>query len=112
MAAPWDRDQLLSQAKLCERCERFEDMAMYMRQLVQGIPIQDLTIEETNLFVVSHKNVVKSLQADWRVSFDSNNNGTIVRGNVEQQILNICNHFLDTLNPKLDNLGAQNTITY
>lgn len=52
-------------AKLAEAAERYDEMAEYMKVVVEMK--QQLTTEERNLFSVAYKNAVGSRRASWRI---------------------------------------------
>jgi len=61
--------QLIDLARLAEAAERYSDMAVYMKDLVemkiQGTP-QKLDVEQRNLFSVAYKNVIGAVRSSWR----------------------------------------------
>jgi hypothetical protein len=60
-----DRDQLIYMAKVCEQSERFEDMLLYMKEVLKlGV---SLNAEERNLLSVAYKNFVGVPRSAWRV---------------------------------------------
>lgn len=60
-----EKDDLVAKAKLAEQCERYHDMAEFMRK----VPEQggDLSNEERNLLSVAYKNEVGARRSAWRV---------------------------------------------
>ena len=52
--------------KIAEQCKRFDDMAKYMKQLIQ-VKKSTLTPEERNLFSVAYKNVVGARLSAYRI---------------------------------------------
>ena len=52
------RDELLYMSRVCEQTERFEDMLVYMKKLVDLKA--ELNVEERNLLSVAYKNTVGS----------------------------------------------------
>lgn len=62
-------EKLVHLAKLAESVERYDDMAQYMRQIVNMADhTGSLNIEQRNLFSVAFKNVVASKRSGWRLS--------------------------------------------
>jgi len=62
------REELITNAKIAEQAERFDDMATYMKDLINFIGSgETLGAEERNLFSVAYKNVVGSRRSSWRV---------------------------------------------
>ncbi|KAJ8290526.1 hypothetical protein GJAV_G00014030 [Gymnothorax javanicus] len=60
-----EKARLIDLAKIAEQCERYEDMADFMKQAI--LLQQELTDEERNLLSVAYKNVVGALRSAWRV---------------------------------------------
>ena len=58
-------ETLISSAKLAEQAERYEDMADYMKRVVEQK--DTLSNEERNLLSVAFKNVVGSKRSAWRI---------------------------------------------
>ena len=61
---PESREDLILMATLAEQCERFDEMLVCMKRVVQLSP--DLSTEERNLLSVAYKNVIGSRRACWR----------------------------------------------
>ena len=61
------RESCLAYAQVCERAERFEEMATAMKDLVDQCPSEDLTVEERELLDIALKNVVGPKRASWRI---------------------------------------------
>ena len=59
-------EDLLTLAKLAEQAERYEDMAAYMKKLVDEFK-KTLSQEERNLLSVAYKNVVGAKRSSWRI---------------------------------------------
>jgi len=61
-----NRQQLLDNAKFAEQAERYDDMAMFMKELteVSGGKLSD---DERNLLSVAYKNVVGARRSAWRI---------------------------------------------
>mmetsp|Transcript_16257 Transcript_16257/g.18290 ORF Transcript_16257/g.18290 Transcript_16257/m.18290 type:complete len:251 (-) Transcript_16257:9-761(-) len=58
-----DREVNIYNAKLAEQAERYEDMLNYMKAV---LGVEDLAVEERNLFSVAYKNTVGSRRSSWR----------------------------------------------
>lgn len=87
-----DSDKLIDLAKICESAERFDDMALVMRQIVQKVQSK-LDVEERNMLSVAYKNVVGNLRASWRsVKADTdagkgtNGDGETLKGDYQSYI--------------------------
>jgi len=61
-----NREYEIRVAKLAEKTERYEDMAMAMKLAVKADPI--LSLEERNLLSVAYKNVLGSLRSAYRAT--------------------------------------------
>ena len=59
------RDELVYMAKVCEQTERFDDMLVYMKKVLDFN--EDLSIEDRNLLSVAYKNSVGTRRTAWRV---------------------------------------------
>lgn len=59
------RDCYVSLARTAEAAERYEEMCLFMRQLVKGHDA-NLNEEERNLLSVAYKNVIGAKRASWR----------------------------------------------
>lgn len=60
-----DREDTVTQAKLAEQAERYEDMASAMKKVTEMD--SELSPEERNLLSVAYKNVVGTRRSSWRV---------------------------------------------
>jgi hypothetical protein len=60
-----ERDDIVTQAKLAEQAERYDDMAEYMKKVTEMD--SELSNEERNLLSVAYKNVVGARRSSWRV---------------------------------------------
>lgn len=60
-----ERDDTVTQAKLAEQAERYEDMASAMKKVTEMD--SELSPEERNLLSVAYKNVVGTRRSSWRV---------------------------------------------
>ena len=59
------RDELIYMAKVCEQTERFDDMLVYMKKVLEFN--EDLGVEDRNLLSVAYKNSVGTRRTAWRV---------------------------------------------
>ena len=60
-----DREELVSKAILAEQAERYDDMAKYMKELVEkGI---DISKDERNVLSIAYKNIVGERRNAWRI---------------------------------------------
>eukprot|EP01083_Nonionella_stella_P148109 468335_1 len=101
-------EKLLQLARVAEKAERYEDMCAYMKALVgkkQGDGSCDLSVEERNLLSVAYKNVIGARRASWRMlNLDENKSEDLVstyRGQVEDELKDICDSVVSLLNDKL-----------
>lgn len=60
-----NREELIEMAKLCEQTERFDEMLVHMRKIVQDST--ELKTDERNLLSVAYKNSVGARRTAWRV---------------------------------------------
>jgi len=104
---PDEKTTLVSNAKLAEQAERYEDMAAAMKKVTEiGGKLQQ---EERNLLSVAYKNVVGARRSSWRV-ISSIEQKTKETGNerklelatkykekVEKELQDICKEVLDLL---------------
>lgn len=61
------REDALYMAKLAEQAERYDDMVLYMKRIVNlGIAADELTVEERNLLSVGYKNMMSNRRTAWR----------------------------------------------
>lgn len=90
--------QLVTNAKLAEQAERYEDMVAIMKAVTQEK--KTLDNEERNLLSVGYKNVVGARRSSWRVissieqKNESENRQKIIqsyRTKIEVELENICN---------------------
>uniref|UniRef100_A0A674NT34 14-3-3 domain-containing protein n=1 Tax=Takifugu rubripes TaxID=31033 RepID=A0A674NT34_TAKRU len=99
--------QRLSQAKLAEQCERYEDMAAAMKAETQKNP--QLDDEQRNLLSVAYKNVVGARRSSWRVissieqkSIDDKSAvAKEYREQIEKELESTCNEVLELLDEYL-----------
>ena len=59
------REELIEMAKLCEQTERFDEMLVHMKEVVEKST--ELMIDERNLLSVAYKNSVGARRTAWRV---------------------------------------------
>lgn len=62
-------EDLINLAKFAEQAERYDDMAEYMKQFVEGTREngKPLSQEQRNLLSVAFKNVVGAKRSSWRI---------------------------------------------
>ncbi|KAJ8020451.1 14-3-3 protein zeta [Holothuria leucospilota] len=99
------KEDLITQAKLAEQAERYDDMAKAMKQVTEAGHV--LTSEERNLLSVAYKNVVGARRSSWRVisSIEQKSENTEkkkdltkgYRDKVEKELQDICQEVLDLL---------------
>jgi 14-3-3 protein beta/theta/zeta len=96
-------DDLVSNAKLAEQAERYDDMAAAMKEATQKRGT--LSNEERNLLSVAYKNVVGARRSSWRVisSIESKSDELKVgiagayRKKIEVELKDICKEVLSLL---------------
>lgn len=99
------KDDLITQAKLSEQAERYDDMASSMKKVTQAGHV--LSSEERNLLSVAYKNVVGARRSSWRVisSIEQKSENTekkkdltkCYRAKVEKELQDICQEVLELL---------------
>lgn len=102
-----DKEELVHLAKLAEQTERYEDMAEFMKAVVESGA--ELSNEERNLFSVAYKNVVGARRSSWRVisgiepKYDEEKKKwtTGYREKIEKELKDICKEVLELLNKYL-----------
>jgi len=107
-----ERDDIVTQAKLAEQAERYDDMAEYMKKVTEMD--SELSNEERNLLSVAYKNVVGARRSSWRVissieakaaeQSSAERKKTIAseyRKVVEKELKNICAEVLSLLDQHL-----------
>jgi len=101
-------------AKLAEQAERYDEMADYMKIVVETKGGDDLTTEERNLLSVAYKNKVGSRRASHRISESlykkdkdkPNENGKLAQEYMEKiktELTEICNEIIRLLDDHLIN---------
>eukprot|EP00037_Helgoeca_nana_P038232 m.19484 g.19484 ORF g.19484 m.19484 type:complete len:246 (-) comp9967_c0_seq1:159-896(-) len=101
------RDEAVSQAKLAEQAERYDDMAASMKTVTEMQ--SELSNEERNLLSVAYKNVVGARRSSWRVissiesKSDPSKQGIAMtyRMKIEEELKEICNQVLALLDGHL-----------
>jgi len=106
---PEDRDSLIILAKTAEQCERFEEMLVCMKKVIQLDPI--LSLEEKNLLSVAYKNLLGARRTPFRnlailankADRTSPNYDLIVqfKSRIEAEIVEICNDIFSVLTQQL-----------
>jgi len=108
-----NREGLVSAAKLSEQLERYEDMALAMKKLVENTS-QPLSTEERNLLSVAFKNVVGARRSSCRIitsqckactkEGDQDMKLKMIneyKQSIEKELIDICEKVLDLLDKKL-----------
>jgi len=103
------KENLIQRIKYAEQAERYDDMAQYMKKVVELDP--QLSSEDRNLLSVAYKNVVGSRRSSWRIisSIEHKNNGSqkkddIIkeyREKIEQELRGVCGSVLNLLDSHL-----------
>eukprot|EP01147_Barroeca_monosierra_P003692 gene3692-8349_t len=104
-----ERDDTVTQAKLAEQAERYEDMASAMKKVTEMD--SELSPEERNLLSVAYKNVVGTRRSSWRVisSIEQKTEGNErkqsmareYRQKIETELKTICEEVLKLLDDHL-----------
>uniref|UniRef100_A0A914HF67 14-3-3 domain-containing protein n=1 Tax=Globodera rostochiensis TaxID=31243 RepID=A0A914HF67_GLORO len=101
-----NRDELVDNAKLAEKAERYNDMAHLIKKVIEFGNV--LNNEERNLLSVAYKNVVGALRSSWRVISSIEQNSTTkhqmakqYREKIEGELRDICQDVLDLLDEYL-----------
>ena len=105
-----NRDELIYMAKVAEQTERFDDMLVYMKKVLEFN--EDLSIEERNLLSVAYKNSVGTRRTGWRVissietKEESKNSEYLsnlreYKSKFESELDKICNEIIELLDTKL-----------
>lgn len=97
-------EKLTELARISETAERYDDMCLFMRELVtkKSAANQELDVEERNLLSVAYKNVVGSKRAAWRTlsgGFEDTDQELIdkYKSLIEDELEKIIQEVLDTL---------------
>jgi len=103
------REDQVSQAKLAEQAERYDDMAAAMKKVTQ-LDVE-LSNEERNLLSVAYKNVVGTRRSSWRIisSIEGKTEAgerklamsREYRAKIEKELNDICNEVLQLLDNHL-----------
>ncbi|XP_064383121.1 14-3-3-like protein 1 [Halichondria panicea] len=106
MSSDQNPETLVMCAKLAEQAERYDDMAEYMKKVVEVKG--SLKIEERNLLSVAYKNVVGSRRSSWRVlsslmekSEDKSDYIKEYKKKIEDELNEICSAVISLLDKKL-----------
>eukprot|EP00462_Mataza_sp_D1_P005263 CAMPEP_0175102112 /NCGR_PEP_ID=MMETSP0086_2-20121207/8230_1 /TAXON_ID=136419 /ORGANISM="Unknown Unknown, Strain D1" /LENGTH=269 /DNA_ID=CAMNT_0016376835 /DNA_START=32 /DNA_END=841 /DNA_ORIENTATION=+ len=101
------RQALVNMARLSECSERYEDMCVFMRQLVLFLceGSQPLTTEERNLLSVAYKNVIGTRRASWRffstMEDQQDETLTVYSSQIQKELFDICHNILSLLEDHL-----------
>jgi hypothetical protein len=108
LPADQQRKALVHIARTAEGAERYEDMARYMRALVEWVvkDKDDLTVEERNLLSVAFKNVIGARRASHRTlnqepDAQFKEYADAYRAQVEEELEGICKDILSLLEDSL-----------
>jgi hypothetical protein len=96
------KKDLVFLARAAETAERYEDMRMCMKALVEHVNSKaDLDVEERNLLSVAYKNVVGARRASWRTlnldEYKDNELIKVYKHTVENELEAICNEIIKLL---------------
>ena len=105
------RHELIYMSRVCEQTERFDDMLVYMKRVLDDFG-NDMSIEERNLLSVAYKNSVGTRRTAWRV-LSSIETKEEAKGSeflvllkdykvqIEKELDTICDEIIDLLDTKL-----------
>jgi len=102
-----DKEALIQRAKLAEQAERYDDMAVAMKEVTKSEK-EPLSTEERNLLSVAYKNIVGAKRSSWRVissieqkSTDKEDLAREYRQKIEEELRDVCKQVLDLLDQYL-----------
>lgn len=104
------RDEHIYMAKVCEQTERFDDMLLYIKKVLEFN--EELSVEDRNLLSVAYKNSVGTRRTAWRVlssieTKEEAKNSTFLpllrdyKAKIETELDTICNEIIKLLEDKL-----------
>ncbi len=104
------RDEHIYMAKVCEQTERFDDMLIYIKKVLEFN--EDLTVEDRNLLSVAYKNSVGTRRTAWRVlssieTKEEAKNSSFLpllreyKAKIETELDQICDEIIKLLEDKL-----------
>lgn len=104
------RDEYVYMAKVCEQTERFDDMLVYMKKVLDFN--EDLSVEDRNLLSVAYKNSVGTRRTAWRVissietKEEAKNSSSLpllrdYKAKIEAELDAICDEIIKLLETKL-----------
>ncbi|XP_020609885.1 14-3-3-like protein C [Orbicella faveolata] len=91
-------------AKIAEQAERYEEMAEYMKKVVEerNAAKTELTVEERNLLSVAYKNVIGAKRAAWRMI--SSIEGKAEKEGKDEKSRKITKNFKQQIEKELDEI--------
>lgn len=108
-----DPKKIIELARIAESGERYDDMCLFMKKLVDiksADPNTQLLVEERNLLSVAYKNVIGARRTAWRTmtsDIEGNTEASLedamvsYQKMIEKELVNICSNILDLLENKL-----------
>ena len=104
------RDEHIYMAKVCEQTERFDDMLLYIKKVLEFN--EELSVEDRNLLSVAYKNSVGTRRTAWRVlssieTKEEAKNSTFLpllrdyKSKIENELDTICDEIIKLLQDKL-----------
>ncbi|GAB4828895.1 hypothetical protein Ancab_018556 [Ancistrocladus abbreviatus] len=113
MPSEGPREEYIYMAKLTAQAESYEEMVEFMDKVVKMGDVEELTMEERNLFSVAYKNVIRAKRASWRIissieqkEENYGNEGHVAfikyyKAKIEAKLSKICNRILKLLDSHL-----------
>lgn len=104
------RDENIYMAKVCEQTERFDDMLLYIKKVLEFN--EELSVEDRNLLSVAYKNSVGTRRTAWRVlssietKEEAKNSAFLpllrdYKAKIETELDTICDEIIKLLQDKL-----------
>ena len=104
------REDNIYMAKVCEQTERFDDMLVYIKKVLESG--EELTTEDRNLLSVAYKNAVGTRRTSWRVlssieTKEEAKNSSFLpllreyKLRIEEELDRICNEIIKLLDSQL-----------
>jgi len=98
-----ERKEFVFMAKACEQAELYEEMSKTMVELIKRFSrLEELSVEERNLFSIANKNRIGALRAAWRClaagEYAGKENVRRLKENVEAKMVDICTEMMTICN--------------
>ena len=117
------RQELVEMARIAEQAERYDEMAQFMKAVVEGENCGSLASDERNLLSVAYKNVVGTRRSSWRVvsqvvaktdESKVKNNIAEYQSKIEKELEEICDEVINLLKNHLvkNDTDGESTVFY